>query len=176
MSRSANLTEWLVWALAAVTGSLDRDGGCTFNPGFLRAIEDALPGGRGDLGPRPASRPDLPRIVNGEMPCAALADEIEAGARPRPDRADGQPGAGDPRPRPRCAARSRSLDLLVAIDARPTRDDRRSPPTCCPIADHFERGDLVTGYLQADAVPALRARRRRAASASGARSGGCSPS
>ena len=79
MNRHANLTEWLVWALAAVTGSLDRPGGVTFNPGSLRRFEDAVPGGRGDLGPRPASRPDLPRLVNGEMPCAALADEIRAG-------------------------------------------------------------------------------------------------
>ena len=47
MNRSANLTEWLVWALSAVTGSLDRVRRATFNPGFLRPIEDALPSGRG---------------------------------------------------------------------------------------------------------------------------------
>src|SRR5262249_62153990 len=74
-----NLTEWLAWALSAVTGSLDREGGATFNPGFLRPMEDALPAGRGDLGARVARRPAAPRIVPGELPCAVLADEIEAG-------------------------------------------------------------------------------------------------
>ena len=152
MGRSANLTEWLVWALAAVTGSLDRDGGCTFNPGFLRAIEDAPPGGRGDLGPRPASRPDLPRIVNGELPCAALADEIEAGAVRALIVRMGNPAMAIPDP-DRIAAALGSLDVLVAIEAHP------SPTTdvathVLPVADHFERTDLVTGYLQA--TPFLR--------------------
>ena len=152
MGRSANLTEWLVWALAAVTGSLDREGGCTFNPGFLRAIEDAPPGGRGDLGPRPASRPDLPRIVNGEMPCAALADEIEAGAVHALIVRMGNPALAIPDPE-RIASALGSLDVLVAIEAHP------SPTTdvathVLPVADHFERTDLVTGYLQA--TPFLR--------------------
>lgn len=79
MNRHANLSEWLAWALVSVTDSLGRVGGVTFNPGSLRHFEDGVPGGRGDLGPRPASRPDLPRLVNGEMPCAALADEIRGG-------------------------------------------------------------------------------------------------
>jgi len=152
MGRSANLTEWLVWALAAVTGSLDRAGGCTFNPGFLRAIEDAPPGGRGDLGPRPASRPDLPRIVNGELPCAALADEIDAGAVRALLVRMGNPALAIPDPERITAALGR-LDVLVAIEAHP------SPTTdvathVLPVADHFERTDLVTGYLQA--TPFLR--------------------
>ncbi len=152
MGRSANLTEWLVWALAAVTGSLDREGGCTFNPGFLRAIEDAPPGGRGDLGPRPASRPDLPRIVNGELPCAALADEIEGGAVHAMIVRMGNPAMAIPDP-DRIAVALGSLDVLVSIEAHP------SPTTdvathVLPVADHFERTDLVTGYLQA--TPFLR--------------------
>jgi anaerobic selenocysteine-containing dehydrogenase len=152
MGRSANVTEWLVWVLAAVTGSLDREGGCTFNPGFLRAIEDAPPGGRGDLGPRPASRPDLPRIVNGELPCAALADEIEGGAVRALIVRMGNPALAIPDPA-RIAGALGRLDVLVAIEAHP------SPTTdvathVLPVADHFERTDLVTGYLQA--TPFLR--------------------
>jgi anaerobic selenocysteine-containing dehydrogenase len=152
MGRSANLTEWLVWALGAVTGSLDRLGGSTFNPGFLRAMEDGLPGGRGDLAPRPPSRPDLPRIVNGEMPCAALADEIESGAVRALVVRMGNPALAIP-DNERLARALASLDLLVAIDARPTQTTALATHVL-PVADHFERADLVTGYLQA--APFLR--------------------
>jgi anaerobic selenocysteine-containing dehydrogenase len=152
MGRSANLTEWLVWALSAVTGSLDRAGGSTFNPGFLRPMEDALPGGRGDLAPRPPSRPDLPRIVNGEMPCAALADEIESGAIRALIVRLGNPALTIP-DNERLARALASLDLLVTIDARPTQTTALATHVL-PVADHFERADLVTGYLQA--APFLR--------------------
>jgi anaerobic selenocysteine-containing dehydrogenase len=147
MGRSANLTEWLVWALGAVTGSLDRAGGSTFNAGFLRALEDGLPGGRGDLGPRPPSRPDLPRIVNGEMPCAALADEIESGAVRALIVRMGNPALAIP-DNERLARALASLDVLVAIDARPTQTTALATHVL-PVADHFERSDVVTGYLQA---------------------------
>ncbi|MEO5900058.1 MAG: molybdopterin-dependent oxidoreductase, partial [Ilumatobacteraceae bacterium] len=147
MGRSANLTEWLVWALSAVTGSLDRTGGSTFNPGFIKPMEDGLPGGRGDLGPRPPSRPDLPRIVNGEMPCAALADEIESGAIRALIVRLGNPAIAIP-DNERLARALRSLDLLVAIDARPTQTTALATHVL-PVADHFERADLITGYLQA---------------------------
>jgi len=147
MNRSANLTEWLVWALSAVTGSLDRDGGATFNPGFLRPIEDALPSGRGDLGPRPPSRPDLPRIVTGEIPCAALADEIEAGHVRALFVRLGNPALAIPG-NTRLRRAMEQLDLLVAIDVHPTETTDVATHVL-PMADHFERGDLVTGYLQA---------------------------
>jgi anaerobic selenocysteine-containing dehydrogenase len=147
MNRSANLTEWLVWALSAVTGSLDRDGGATFNPGFLRPIEDALPSGRGDLGPRPPSRPDLPRIVNGELPCAALADEIEAGHIRALFVRLGNPALAIPG-NARVRRAFGQLDLLVAIDVHPTETTALATHVL-PMVDHFERADLVTGYLQA---------------------------
>jgi anaerobic selenocysteine-containing dehydrogenase len=147
MNRHANLTEWLVWALAAVTGSLDRPGGVTFNPGSLRRFEDAVPGGRGDLGPRPASRPDLPRLVNGEVPCAALADEIRGGHVRALLVRVGNPAlaiAGQPALREALAA----LELLVAIDVRPTETTAVATHVL-PMTDHFERGDVLMGYLQA---------------------------
>jgi anaerobic selenocysteine-containing dehydrogenase len=147
MNRSANLTEWLVWALSAVTGSLDRDGGATFNPGFLRPIEDALPSGRGDLGPRPPSRPDLPRIVNGELPCAALADEIEAGNIRALFVRLGNPALAIPG-NARLRRALEQLDLLVAIDVHPTETTAVATHVL-PMLDHFERSDLVSGYLQA---------------------------
>ena len=148
MNRHANLSEWLVWALVAVTGSLDRPGGVTFNPGSLRHFEDAVPGGRGDLGPRPASRPDLPRLVNGEMPCAALADEIRSGQVRALIVRVGNPAlaiAGQPALREALG----QLDLLVTVDVRPTETTALATHVL-PMTDYFERGDLLTGYLQAE--------------------------
>jgi anaerobic selenocysteine-containing dehydrogenase len=147
MNRNANITEWLVWALVAVTGSLDRPGGVTFNPGSLRRYEEGVPGGRGDLGPRPASRPDVPRLVNGEVPCAVLADEIRAGHVRALLVRVGNPAlaiAGQPALREALG----ELDVLVAIDARPTETTALATHVL-PMADHFERGDLLAGYLQA---------------------------
>lgn len=81
MSRAANVTEWLVWALNVVTGSYDRPGGMWFNPGYIvradtRSIPVAPP--EGSTEPGPASRPaQLGRF--GERPCSVLVPEIEAG-------------------------------------------------------------------------------------------------
>jgi hypothetical protein len=147
MNRNANVAEWLVWALAAVTGSLDRPGGVTFNPGSLRRYEDAVPGGRGDLGPRPTGRPDLRRLVNGEMPCAALAAEIDGGHVRALLVRLGNPAlaiAGQPALRESLA----KLEVLVAVEARPTETTGLATHVL-PVADHFERGDLLAGYLQA---------------------------
>lgn len=152
MGRSANLTEWLVWALSAVTGSLDRPGGARFNPGFLRPIEDALPGGRGDRLPGPVSRPDLPRIVTGEMPCAALPDQIEAGHVRALIVRVGNPAMAVP-DTDRVRAALAALDLLVVIDAHRTATAEQATHVL-PMADHLERGDVLSGYLQA--VPFLR--------------------
>ncbi len=148
MNRNANVTEWLVWALVAVTGSLDRPGGVTFNPGSLRRFEKAVPGGRGDLEAGPASRPDLRRLVNGELPCAALADEIRAGHVRALLVRGGNPAlaiAGQPALREALG----QLDVLVSVEARPTETTALASHVL-PMADYFERGDLLAGYLQAE--------------------------
>jgi anaerobic selenocysteine-containing dehydrogenase len=115
-------------------------------------MEDALPGGRGDLLPRAPSRPDVPRIVNGEMPCAVLADEIGSGALRALFVRVGNPAMAIPGSEAVAEALGR-LELLVAIDARQTATTERATHVL-PMADHLERGDLVTGYLQA--TPFLR--------------------
>ena len=148
MNRSANLTEWLVWALSAVTGSLDRDGGATFNPGFLRPH-------RG----RPAERPRRPRAPPAEPARPAPHRQRRDARAPRwPTRSrpatSGPCSCGSatrrwPSPAtPACGGRSSSLDLLVAIDVHPTETTALATHVL-PMADHFERADLVTGYLQA---------------------------
>ncbi|HEY2041320.1 MAG TPA: molybdopterin-dependent oxidoreductase [Jatrophihabitans sp.] len=77
-NRSANVTVWFAWALGAVTGSLDRQGGIYFNPGYAMQIDKFGWGPREHSAPGAASRPELPGRL-GELPCAVLSDEIESG-------------------------------------------------------------------------------------------------
>lgn len=75
MGANGDVTEWMAWALMAVTGSLDRPGGVWFNPGHVAsaAARRITPPDE----PGPASRDLVGRF--GERPTAALVDEIEAG-------------------------------------------------------------------------------------------------
>ena len=81
MSASANVTQWLSWALLVLTGSMNRPGGIWFHPGFayqLESFELPISPPEGSFGPGPRSRPDTQAFLR-EWPCAALPDEIEAG-------------------------------------------------------------------------------------------------
>jgi anaerobic selenocysteine-containing dehydrogenase len=81
MSASANVTQWLAWALMIVTGSMNRPGGAWFHPGFshqLEAFHLPVSPAEGSFGPGPRSRPETHAFL-GEWPCAVLADEIRAG-------------------------------------------------------------------------------------------------
>ena len=81
MAASANVTQWLAWALMALTESMNRPGGYWFHPGFghqLEAFELPVSPPDGSFGPGPSSRPDTHAFL-GEWPCAVLADEIRAG-------------------------------------------------------------------------------------------------
>ncbi|MEO8693405.1 MAG: molybdopterin-dependent oxidoreductase [Acidimicrobiales bacterium] len=81
MAPDANVTQWLSWAVMILTRSLDHPGGAWFNPGYLLQMDRlpmpvAPPDGFRPPGPR--SRPEL-LTVAGQYPCAAMADEIDAG-------------------------------------------------------------------------------------------------
>ena len=81
MAASANVTQWLAWALEILTDSMNRPGGVWFHPGFAHQLEaNELPVSSpdGSFGPGPASRPETHAFM-GEWPCAVLADEIHAG-------------------------------------------------------------------------------------------------
>ncbi|MBL7486864.1 molybdopterin-dependent oxidoreductase [Frankia sp. AgB1.9] len=81
MAASANVTQWLGWALMAITGSLNQPGGAWFHPGFGHQLEKAvlpISPADGSFGPGPRSRPETQAFL-GEWPCAVLADEINAG-------------------------------------------------------------------------------------------------
>jgi anaerobic selenocysteine-containing dehydrogenase len=82
MSASANVTQWLTWALMILTGSMNRPGGVWFHPGFGHQLETfelpVSPPEGGLFGPGPRTRPESQSFL-GEWPCAVLADEIRAG-------------------------------------------------------------------------------------------------
>ena len=131
MAASANVTQWLAWALEILTDSMNRPGGVWFHPGFAHQLEtNELPVSSpdGSFGPGPTSRPDTHAFM-GEWPCAVLADEIRAGIRavlnfgghlltafPETNDLDRRYASS------RCSPPSRSSPTR-----RPT-----SPPTCCP--------------------------------------------
>jgi anaerobic selenocysteine-containing dehydrogenase len=81
MSPSANVTQWLSWALLVITDSMNRPGGIWFHPGYVYQLESfELPicPPEGQFGPGPRSRPETQAFLR-EWPCAALPDEINAG-------------------------------------------------------------------------------------------------
>ena len=81
MSASANVTQWLSWALLILTDSMNRPGGYWFHPGFayqLEAFELPISPPEGTFGPGPRSRPETQAFLR-EWPCAVLPDEILAG-------------------------------------------------------------------------------------------------
>jgi anaerobic selenocysteine-containing dehydrogenase len=81
MAASANVTQWLAWALMIVTGSMNQHGGAWFHPGFghqLETLELPISSPDGSFGPGPRSRPETHAFLR-EWPCAVLADEIRAG-------------------------------------------------------------------------------------------------
>ena len=81
MSASANVTQWLSWALLIITDSMNRPGGIWFHPGFayrLESFELPIIPPEGHSGPGPRSRPETQAFLR-EWPCATLPDEIDAG-------------------------------------------------------------------------------------------------
>ena len=81
MSASANVTQWLSWALLIITDSMNRPGGVWFHPGFayqLETFELPISPPEGSFRPGPRSRPETQAFLR-EWPCATLPDEINAG-------------------------------------------------------------------------------------------------
>jgi anaerobic selenocysteine-containing dehydrogenase len=146
MSRGGVVTEWLRWALLVVTGSLDREGGMRCNPGYLFPAEGHRlpppPEGDGavpDFGQGPASRPDLPRWL-GQLPCAGLDDEIEAGNLRALVVVGANPLTAFPDPA-RTRAALGSLDVLAVVDV--VHHELTAMAThVLPAAAQLERADL----------------------------------
>ncbi len=140
MGRHANVTEWLLWALAVVTGSYDQPGGMWFNPGYLMQLDTrSWQPSDGHPEPGPASRPELPRRF-GEYPCAALVDEIEAGNVRALVVVGGNPLIAFP-DRDRTQAALVSLDVLAVADVVET-DTTELATHLLAVAGQLERADL----------------------------------
>ena len=121
------LAAWLVVALNALTGNLDRAGGAMFTTPAIDLVRlGALLGQTGHASARWRSRVrGLPEF-GGELPVACLAEEIEAGQHPRARDGRGQPGGvgaerGAPRPRARHARRDGRRSTSTATRRRATR-------------------------------------------------------
>jgi anaerobic selenocysteine-containing dehydrogenase len=140
MSPAANAAEWLMWALHIVTGSYDTPGGMWFNPGFMKRFDKRpLRAVDGAPAPGPRSRPELPGRW-GELPCAALADEIEAGNVRALLVVGGNPLTALAQPE-RLAAAFAALDVLVVADVVRTEvTDLATHTFAC--AGQLERADL----------------------------------
>lgn len=140
MAASANLTEWLLWALHIVTDSFDTPGGAWFNPGYASGFNHRQrkpSDGRPHAGP--ASRPDLPGRW-GEYPCAGMADEIEAenlkvlfvvGANAVTSLPDTE----------RLTAAFEQLEALVVVDVV-TNETSELATHVLPVAGQLERADV----------------------------------
>lgn len=147
MSAAANVTEWLVWALHVVTGSYDAPGGMWFNPGLLRRSElDLVPNPAVPTPtPGPPSRPELPTWVD-EYPCAALADEVEAGHLRVLVVFGGNPMTAFPNPE-RVRRALAMLDALVVLDVVDTETTEVATHVL-PTTGQLERADLPYYYDQ----------------------------
>ena len=169
MSTGRAATEYLAWALGAVTGSLDRPGGVWFNPSFIRRVDDAASAGMNDMARFQLRRTgffvdngEASRLSDrrplGEVPCAFMAEQIER----RDIRAliaiGGDPMTAFPQPA-RLASAFGSLDALAVLDVR--RSATAALAThLLPCAGQLERADfsLMDGMYAAVAAqftPAL---------------------
>ena len=141
MSATANVTEYLLWALHIVTDSYDRPGGMWFNPGYLLQLDTrSLPTTDGSPEAGPKSRPHLPRRF-GEYPCSALIPEIEAGNITTLIVVGGNPVTALP-DSTRTVKALRSLSTLVVIDIFPTETTELASHVL-PAVDQLERADLT---------------------------------
>lgn len=140
MGKNANATTYMMWALHAVTGSLDRKGGAYFNPGFARNLNEHGWEPMNTSGPGPKSRPDLPSRL-GEYPCAALTDEIESGELKALFCFAGNPLIALPDTE-RLLAAFRKLDLLVMIDVIDSPNTQLATHVL-PSTGQLEMSDLI---------------------------------
>ncbi len=153
MSRTANICEWLLWALHVVTDSYDQPGGMWFNPGYLLQLDTRiLPTSDGTPGAGPPSRPELPRRFD-EWPCAGLISEIEAGNVRTLFVVGGNPAMAFP-DATRTRAALASLDTLAVVDVLPTETTALATHVL-PAVGALERADvplLLDGYQLAVAT------------------------
>jgi anaerobic selenocysteine-containing dehydrogenase len=151
MGPTPNATEWLGWALGAVTGSLDREGGMLFSAGVLRPQDESGPMAMPRVsGPAPVSRPDVEHFY-GEYPAATLCDEILSGRIKALISYGGNIAASFPNSEKTREALA-SLEVLAVTELHPTLTTEMAThvlPTC----DQLERHDLTFFLDRAFVLP-----------------------
>jgi formate dehydrogenase len=139
-SRNCTLTYWLVEALNALTGNVDRPGGLVFNPGILDL--NFLAGMSAGRRKRRSRLGGYPYLTN-SYPASELSREIltEGPDRVRALIVD----AGDPfllfPNSPRFEEAAERLDLLVSIDIY-MNETAQKADFVLPAASFFEKDDL----------------------------------
>jgi anaerobic selenocysteine-containing dehydrogenase len=153
MGRAANTVEYLAWVLQIITESFERPGGQWFNPSFLSPEDEPHLVLTPPVGaePGPASRPELARRFN-QFPCAAMADEIEAGNVRAVLAFGGNPLTAFPDPE-RLQRSFEELDILAVWDVVPTPTVEAATHVL-PALDSLERADvnLTTGAVASKVV------------------------
>jgi len=140
---AGNVTAWLAWVVMILTGAMNRPGGVWFHPGFnvqLDAFDLPVLAPDAIFGPGPPSRAGT-RSFLGEWPCAALADEIEAGNIRAVLNFGGSILASFPDVT-RLEPALRSLDVLVATEIVANPETAISTHVL-PTKDQLERADLT---------------------------------
>jgi anaerobic selenocysteine-containing dehydrogenase len=129
--------------VSAVTGSLDRPQGMWFNPGYLSQTHHQTWEPRdGTPAAGPASRPELPGRF-GELPCAAIVDEIEAGNIRALIILGGNRLIAWPQPE-RVTRALASLDVLAVVEVIENEMTALASHVL-PAAGQLERADVPTG-------------------------------
>ncbi|ONH32613.1 molybdopterin-dependent oxidoreductase [Pseudofrankia asymbiotica] len=148
------LTSWLTIVLNTLTGNLDAPGGAMFGRGAHgradRARPDGRPGGRGwRTGRWHTGVRGLPEVM-GELPVAALAEEIDTpgdGQLRALVTVAGNPALSTPDAR-RLAAALGTLDFMVSVDPYLNETSRHAdvvlPPTDPARVGHY---DFMLGGL-----------------------------
>ena len=145
MTTTANVTEFLLWALMVITDSHDREGGTWFNPGFLTRLDTRDLTGAASSSPPPTtmgppSRPELPRRF-GEWPVSALITEIESGSVEALLVIGGSPMTAFP-DSVRLERALRDIPVLAVADILPTATTELATHVL-PAVDQLERADLT---------------------------------
>jgi anaerobic selenocysteine-containing dehydrogenase len=154
-NKHAVIIDWLRWILLSMTDSLDQAGGMWFNPGWFDPLDQRQsPITRiGETLPRPASRPELKRVF-GQVPVAAMVDEIRSGMLRALIVSGGNPIDAFPEPDATTEA-LRQLDMLVVSDVYPSSTTRIATHVI-PALGQLERYDLLQNTRVTVAPPVVR--------------------
>lgn len=147
LGRFGTLVAFLLDALAAVTGNLDRPGGNVFAQPAVDIERVARPFGLASYGRRRSRVGGFPDVL-GQMPAGVMADEIETRGRGQLRAlivSAGNPLLSVPDPE-RLRAAFGKLDLLVSIDLF-VNETGRHADFVLPATTWLEREDVPLAFL-----------------------------